>query len=47
MLEYYQYSERGYFMKNNVEEIMKEYREGIKKIDDAYTVKKVAKIDLS
>ena len=34
-------------MKNNVEEIMKEYREGIKKIEDAYTVKKVAKINIS
>ena len=25
MLEYLKYSERGYFMKNNVKEIMKEY----------------------
>ena len=47
MLEYLKYSERGYFMKNNVKEIMKEYKEGIEKIDNAYKVKKVEKIDLS
>ena len=41
MLEYLKYSERGYFMKNNVKEIMKEYKEGIEKIDNAYKVKKV------
>lgn len=40
MLEYLKYSERGYFMKNNVKEIMKEYKEGIEKIDNAYKVKK-------
>ncbi|MEI3436363.1 MAG: hypothetical protein V8S10_08720 [Clostridia bacterium] len=34
-------------MKNNVKEIMKEYKEGIEKIDNAYKVKKVEKIDLS
>ena len=44
MLEYLKYSERGYFMKNNVKEIMKEYKEGIEKIDNAY---KVEKIDFS
>lgn len=47
MLEYLKYSERGYFMKNNVKEIMKEYKEKIEKIDNAYKVKKVEKIDLS
>ena len=47
MLEYLKYSERGYFMKNNVKEIMKEYKEGIEKIDNAYKVEKVEKIDLS
>ena len=41
MLEYLKYSERGYFMKNNVKEIMKEYKEGIEKIDNAYKVEKV------
>lgn len=44
MLEYLKYSERGYFMKNNVKEIMKEYKEGIEKIDNAYKVKKVEKL---
>ena len=47
MLEYLKYSERGYFMKNNVKEIMKEYKEGIEKIDNAYKVEKVEKNDFS